>query len=429
MKSFVPFLCLVFLLDACVLFKQQVDTNNPSTTTETDNPNEKNQELLNNLKSMALSAKYLEDGDSLRILFELEIPRLEKKDGRKNMADEFSISYGLLANYNSADFLDKRIVKLPIQNITKLGGIYYAHFNIEKRPIISALLILEVLDTKNNQKITQDIPINYTITKVREIFGLFEKTGSVPRFSNYLINKDTIQIKNLKNTAQRLYVRRFKNDFQSASPPMAIIQRTVPKNLMPDSVFQINTNEPIRFDKSGLYLVQSDTNQYYGLSFYVAERKYPKLSKITDLVSPLIYLTTEEEYNSLQVPNITKKDMDIFWLKLTAGNARNAKNIIRTYYNRVKLANKFFTTWKEGWKTDMGMVFIIFGGPNKIIRTNEAEYWQYNSQNGTSTNAIKFTFAKKPNQFTDESYNLLRFAEYEEVWYAVIELWRTGKIQ
>jgi hypothetical protein len=107
-------------------------------------------------------------------------------------------------------------------------------------------------------------------------------------------------------------------------------------------------------------------------------------------------------------------------------NVALAQKTIREYYNRVRLANRYFTSYKEGWKTDMGMIFIIYGRPSRIIRTNEMEFWFYNP-NVTNPTEIRFSFAKKPNQYLDDAYTLVRQGVYESVWYPAIELWRSGK--
>jgi hypothetical protein len=38
------------------------------------------------------------------------------------------------------------------------------------------------------------------------------------------------------------------------------------------------------------------------------------------------------------------------------------------YYTRVNYANVHFRGMREGWRTDMGMVYIIFGPPSDINR-------------------------------------------------------------
>jgi hypothetical protein len=53
------------------------------------------------------------------------------------------------------------------------------------------------------------------------------------------------------------------------------------------------------------------------------------------------------------------------------------------YYIRVQFANKNFAHYIEGWRTDMGMVYIIFGSPNNVDRhpfdidSKPYEIWSY----------------------------------------------------
>jgi len=59
------------------------------------------------------------------------------------------------------------------------------------------------------------------------------------------------------------------------------------------------------------------------------------------------------------------------------------------YFRRVKYANKNFSVFRDGWKTDRGMIYILFGPPNEIVRydyhsaTNPIQYWSYYSYNIT----------------------------------------------
>jgi hypothetical protein len=53
------------------------------------------------------------------------------------------------------------------------------------------------------------------------------------------------------------------------------------------------------------------------------------------------------------------------------------------YYARVDYANKHFTRYREGWRTDMGLVFILLGPPSTVERfpfqidEKPEEVWQY----------------------------------------------------
>ena len=55
------------------------------------------------------------------------------------------------------------------------------------------------------------------------------------------------------------------------------------------------------------------------------------------------------------------------------------------YYRRVSYANENFEGWKEGWETDRGMIYILFGPPDQVERTNPSianstlyQIWTYN---------------------------------------------------
>jgi GWxTD domain-containing protein len=431
LKAIIQIMILIFLLSACISAKKRasiLDRNSPNSTTNNDQNVAKNPEIIEVMnRKMVCNHRVLEDGDSLRIFLELDIPRLADKGDSENLKQEVTFIYGLLPNYTSREFIDTGRVNIAKKPIQKKNKLFYASFNFAKRPIITAVLILEIWDLKTRQKIVEDVPLSFTITKIREQFGLFDANGLVPRFSQYLLTKDTIQIRNLRDQVRPLYVKYFKHNFDAASPPMALTNKGVSKNLEVDSLFAVNSHQNLNFTRPGLYFVQADTTTYFGLSFYVAERRYPKLSKMIDLIEPLAYITTEEEITQLRTASETKKEMDKFWLKLMSGNVKTAKYIIREYYRRVKIANERFTSYKEGWKTDMGMIYIVYGNPSRVIRANDAEHWFYTQT--ASFSEIKFSFARKPNQFAEDYYSLVRFPEYEQVWYPIIELWREGKIQ
>ncbi|TAG87615.1 MAG: GWxTD domain-containing protein [Bacteroidetes bacterium] len=438
MKKYIFYLLLYlgacFGLTNCVMFGLNVfnlNGNNTNSQPTQSMPNRPKTEIKSNAadlltKRMVCRTKFLDNGDSIRIFAELEVTRLAEKENISTLLSEFSFAYGLLPNYNAREYIQTEKLKFAYNQIEYKDGNYRFNFCVAKKPTLSVVLVMEITDTRNNDKLVQDMVVFFTITKIREKYGLFDKNGKYLHFSKFFLNKDTFQIRDLTNGSKELFVRYFSQDFEAALPPMATQPRLGAKDMKVDSSFKITSHSPIHFSKKGLYLVQDDTTSYYGLTVYVSDRKYPKLSKVNDLIEPLIYITTQEERQQLQNTQEIKKEMDKLWLKLSQGNTRLAKFVIKNYYQRVKYSNQYFTTYKEGWKTDMGMIYIIYGAPNRIVRNNEAEYWFY-TQNSNFAE-IKFTFAKKPNQFTDDHYNLLRFPDYEQVWYPVVEQWRTGKI-
>ncbi|MFM7815054.1 MAG: GWxTD domain-containing protein, partial [Flavobacteriales bacterium] len=88
--------------------------------------------------------------------------------------------------------------------------------------------------------------------------------------------------------------------------------------------------------------------------------------------------------------------------------------------------NHAFTTYTEGWKTDRGMIHIIFGNPQHIDRSAQQEVWDYgeNPQIGI----VRFVFKRKPSPFSDDVYVLQRSTDYRYAWERLVLLWRQGKI-
>ena len=78
-----------------------------------------------------------------------------------------------------------------------------------------------------------------------------------------------------------------------------------------------------------------------------------------------------------------KLALDKFWLA-KAGSEERGKELIRKYYNRVQDANNYFSSYTEGWRTDRGMISIIFGKPNVVTRTRREEIWSYGEEPNNS---------------------------------------------
>ena len=89
---------------------------------------------------------------------------------------------------------------------------------------------------------------------------------------------------------------------------------------------------------------------------------------------------------------------------IKGASKERARGLIRTYYSRVEFANKLFTCHLEGWKTDRGLISIIFGPPNYISNNKNMEVWNYGDEN--NINALKFIFEKKMNPFSSNDFVL-----------------------
>ena len=171
--------------------------------------------------------------------------------------------------------------------------------------------------------------------------------------------------------------------------------------------------------------------QYKARDFGVKSPNYPSLKTPRELAAPLYYLMSEKEYKKLMAiesPTELKHAIDRFWLK-NIKSSSTAKSVINLYYERVEEANKQFSNFKEGWKTDMGMVYILFGPPYDVEKSLDKMWWYYSyNQSDPSTTFIFEQDKFKTKDFPFYHYVLYRDGSYFNYEYQQIQLWLTGTI-
>lgn len=221
-------------------------------------------------------------------------------------------------------------------------------------------------------------------------------------------------------TTSHLFIFRYSQNFNPPFPPFSKNTADSDPLLLPDSTFTLTNGQKISFSKEGLYLVQSDTTSAEGFSFRVNTPSYPRYTRIQDLIDPLVFISTKDEFTQLEQSNGDKVAFDKIIIGITRDRDR-AKRFMKSYYTRVELANKYFSSYKEGWKTDQGMIFIIFGLPDEIRKTSQNEIWYYKDSR------TKFVFIKKGSIYAPNYYTLMRDDRFTQLWYNNIDLWRKSR--
>jgi GWxTD domain-containing protein len=222
----------------------------------------------------------------------------------------------------------------------------------------------------------------------------------------------------------KLYVKYFSREFLPAEPPFTIVS-SKSEVLRPDTIFTIDINNEksnlMTLTKPGIYHFQADTSKKEGFTLFHFYEDFPLITNAEQMLYPLKYITTKNEFNDLLMMKNIKSTIDAFWLE-KAGNAERAREMIKVYYNRVQDANRFFTSYTEGWKTDRGIIYVVFGPPYSVYRSPFNETWNY----GEDRNIFSMTmdFNKTDNPYTDNDYTLSRSPEYKDVWYSAVESWR-----
>jgi GWxTD domain-containing protein len=88
-------------------------------------------------------------------------------------------------------------------------------------------------------------------------------------------------------------------------------------------------------------------------------------------VEQLIYIARESELEYIRsAPNEDDKRKRFleFWSKRDPDPQTQRNELMEEYYSRIQYANQNFTHYLEGWRSDMGMVYVRFGTPDNIER-------------------------------------------------------------
>ena len=109
------------------------------------------------------------------------------------------------------------------------------------------------------------------------------------------------------------------------------------------------------------------------------------ISDISDAIEQMRYILEDDE--KLELKNSKRKEREelfrSFWKKRDPTSNGFNNELMEEYYRRVHYANEHFTSFQPGWKSDMGMIYILFGAPDDVERINSHserkvfEVWHY----------------------------------------------------
>lgn len=106
--------------------------------------------------------------------------------------------------------------------------------------------------------------------------------------------------------------------------------------------------------------------------FYIRWAELPRHARdLESAIKQLRYLASAEEWRRLNKAKPDKRLQEFvkFWQRRdpTPGTEQNESQ--DAYYNRIEFANQNFSVMqREGWQTDMGMLYIMLGSPDDIYR-------------------------------------------------------------
>lgn len=303
---------------------------------------------------------------------------------------------------------------LPNDSIRLVNGVAMGKFRFTK-PEKPWLLVARVTSTAESKawvffkQIEGHYPVN----------GYLEKDGT-PQWLPYRSASSRYKVHG-SGSGNPIHFSFYKDNFPTPSPPFADKELKMDRFLFPDSTFTALPGAEIGpFRSEGLYLAQEDTLSSEGFSFVVKRDPFPKYNKLADLKGPLLFVTTREENDLIGAAGEDKSKFDKVILDITNDKDR-ARTFMRNYFKRVEYANFKFTSFKDGWKTDRGMILIVFGAPDEVTVNDQQEIWAY------KTPRQQFYFTKSGSVYHPDHYVLVRDKQYTEDWYLTIDLWRKSR--
>ena len=297
-------------------------------------------------------------------------------------------------------------------------------FNFSKSE--EGFLDLRISDINRSREFRKTLSIDKFSESSRQFYMITDTSNQI-LFDDFFFEGQSILIKSHFNN-DKLYATKNKTVFPLSPPPFTkSAQPSFPDNISFTEELNFNSKNIIFYDlpNEGFVFFQLDTLNDLGFTLFNFHNDYPLLKSAEQLIPPLRYLTTKDEFDLLVSSINPKISVDKYWLS-NATSKERARTLIRVFYSRVEFANKLFSCHLEGWKTDRGMISIIFGTPSYTSLVRNSEVWIYGDEN--NIHSLKFVFDQKPNPFSSNDYVLSRNYSYKNPWYRAVESWRNGKV-
>lgn len=339
----------------------------------------------------------------------------------------YEIRYKVLSSLNQETFVDSDTLTLSHQGEQGSNKLIEGSFLV-KTPIGNDYtLSLELADLNRNYFETYFFSVEKKSYSSSDYF-----ISNTPKFNQYNFNHvapgDSVALSHSMEQVNKIWVKSFYRNYPVSAPPFSIYL-DLSFNHEWDSLYTIEKDSTGKFNfhsnQQGFYILQTDTNHDNGFLVTSFANHYPFLKEPNDVLQPLRLLNSNQEFINLVNQNNIKLAVDNFWIS-GCGSKERAREVLEKYYSRIEEANIYFTDVKEGWKTDRGIIYVIYGPPNKIFKSDGGENWYYSDENNMMS--LNFTFRKVINPYSNNMYQLDRNSIYRNSWYRSVDSWREGRI-
>ncbi len=357
---------------------------------------------------------FMGDDSLSRVDLYVQVPYTQLTFVKDN--DLFASQYEVTAGvYDQSDrIVTEKIWKEKITLGTYNESVSRGSFNITLRSFhlrpgsYKLKIFVEDKESKRNAKVSADLTVrNFhdfdfalsDILLVQKYSEINETKKIIPNITNNIVFSDSgfyIFWEFYRHTADSLYMINCKildykgNVVLDFDTPYQFTGRKNPVFLKIDK----------KDFKIGEYVITVSAispNNIKLTSYNVSKRIFSRWvgvpRSIVDLdkaIEQMIYITNRERIDEM----LNNKDQEQkynkfieFWKSKDPTPSTDENELMDEYYGRIDYATNNFSSYQEGWKTDMGMVFVILGPPNNVDRypfnydTPAHEIWEYYNLN------------------------------------------------
>ena len=342
--------------------------------------------------------------DSIRVLSYLSVPNnvLQFIKNDKNFEAGYEATLSIKEKKGSQigrkNWVNTLVTNEYLESVSR--EIYTIHFAEFKVPIGNYIISAELLDKDSNESGLRSKELNLSKKKSEvELYSAFFidylsgkwglKENEIPLFQNFHSDKIIrpsvfisgkvnnapyeIDIKVLNSKKKELWAK----TFQSETDKGYFYQRII----IPEEV----ANKGLR-KRVDIVLRQDGKKKKSSVVLAVSRQGISSsISDISQAIQNMRYILDDDEWKKLSKSK--NDDQEVLFLEYWSAKDPTPETpnneLMNEYFSRVNYSNINFKGYSQGWKTDMGMIYILFGPPEDLEVYNDplsrvySQRWHY----------------------------------------------------
>ncbi len=347
--------------------------------------------------------------DSVRTIIYLEIPnsslQFVKNDSGFQADFEATISVKDRDDIQKGRFIWTRTVSIVDYRetiSTTLATTLFAEFVLptDELEIFAEVLDKDTHNTSRNQK-------ELDLTAYNQEFFVFPIALLKKKPGNWGIGEDMIPVLNYRIPSENdNYYLLVSGKVQSGPFAVSVVAiDNADSVLLSNSLDYTNAGNPNVFS-TRMHIPQEilrDLNIHFIIKLDQGEMSHSETMRLSiahpgipgtiqDIelaIDQLRYILNDDEYKKFKKASVEEKELLFkeFWADHDPTPNTVKNELMEEYFLRVRFANENFSTFLPGWRSDMGMIYILFGPPDEIERAyssvsgSSGQAWHYYSIN------------------------------------------------